>query len=65
MVAPFIKGVSKRQVAFESKAQADEKAQPTCDYGEHFKEVCDAPWCNIIGANPALRGNAAIPPQAD
>jgi hypothetical protein len=32
---------------------------------EHFKEVFDAPWHDKIGANPASRGNAAIPPEAD
>ena len=25
-----------------------------------FKSNCDAPLCNKIDANPALRGNAAI-----
>jgi hypothetical protein len=35
--------VSKFQIAFESKAQADEKAQHTQAVCEHFKEVCDAP----------------------
>jgi hypothetical protein len=33
--------VSKPQIAFESKAQADEKAQHT-GVCEHFKEVCNA-----------------------
>jgi len=33
--------VSKRQIAFESKAQADEKAQHTWGVCEHFKEVCN------------------------
>jgi hypothetical protein len=33
---------SKRQIAFESKAQTDEKAQHTSEYGEHFNEVCNA-----------------------
>jgi hypothetical protein len=34
--------ISKRQIAFESKAQADEKAQHTLGVCEHFKEVCNA-----------------------
>jgi len=34
--------VSKCEIAFESKAQADEKAQHTLGVCEHFKEVCNA-----------------------
>jgi hypothetical protein len=34
--------VSKPQIAFDSKAQADEKAQHTGVVCEHFKEACNA-----------------------
>jgi hypothetical protein len=35
--------VSKPQIVFESKAQADEKVQHTLKKGcAHFKEVCNA-----------------------
>jgi hypothetical protein len=41
--------VSKRQIAFESKAQADEKAQHTCEYVSILKrsatQLSDARWC--------------------
>ncbi|MEJ2099153.1 MAG: hypothetical protein P8X68_04165 [Desulfobacterales bacterium] len=41
--------VSKRQVAFESKAQADEKAQHTWEYVSILKrsatQLSDARWC--------------------
>jgi hypothetical protein len=40
--------VSKRQIAFESKAQADEKAQHTCEYVSILKrsatQLSDARW---------------------
>jgi hypothetical protein len=34
--------VSKRQIAFKSKAQADKKEQQNMAVCEHFKEVCNA-----------------------
>ncbi len=34
--------VSKPQIRFKSKAQADEKAQHTRVVCEHFEEVCNA-----------------------
>jgi hypothetical protein len=38
----WLEVVSKPQIAFESKAQADEKAQHTLRVCEHFEEVCNA-----------------------
>jgi hypothetical protein len=45
----YIEVVSKPQIAFESKAQADEKAQHTLKVCEHFKEVCNAAIGRYMG----------------